>query len=333
MKNIKRLILPLPIFFLLFSCINNNNNNDNKQTYIINNHSYFYSCKVPYKFDLDFCHLDTLGFFISEDDIDDCVSVFICPIPTNSIEGYIKKEIKKHPNRKYIKLRSADAKISSYIIKGKIALPRQNYSEIWDSLYVSYIIKEGKYSEYLITYINGHKPINYKILSESSEIEINDNIYFYHNDYPYFASESDEELFKTYSNIFFSIQYPKAWELIGKLDSITDIFIGEKDGSMCLSLTRFESNRSLNDIDKETTDNMLQHGIKIIDEIEMYICGVPCYKKDIKFKTNGCEIYQESYLLKKGNSFYSIKFGNEYDRIKQNKPLIRRIISSLRIKT
>ena len=138
--------------------------------------------------------------------------------------------------------------------------------------------------------------------------------------------------FTTYSNYQFSLQYPKSWELIGKVDDITDIFIGDANGKIGLSIMCIETNKNLSELVAETNKNLTSNNIHILSEMEMTLCNVPCHVRKYKFTTGKEVVFQEEYLLKKGYTMYSVKFGNNEKTIKDNKILIRKIIKSLIIK-
>lgn len=128
------------------------------------------------------------------------------------------------------------------------------------------------------------------------------------------------------------MQYPKSWELIGKVDDITDIYIGDANGKIGLSIMCIETNKNLSELVAETNKNLTSNNIHILSGMEMTLCNVPCHVRKYKFTTGKEVVFQEEYLLKKGYTMYSVKFGNNEKTIKDNKILIRKIIKSLIIK-
>ena len=304
-----------------------------RNTYIVSSSNVLYECTTPYNYRLYYCDGDTLHFETYDEKIGH-VDVYIFPIPTNSIAGYMQIEISKNRHLSFFKIKSKEKDVASYHIREKV---QKEYSGVY-----TYVIIEGTYSDYLIKYITkGVVDVSY--LSNNHFFTISDNISGKQHSWDYrltpvkevsadfiFFNNTDS-FFTTYSNYLFSLRYPKSWNLIGKVNDITDIYIGDADGKIGFTIVCVETNNNLSELIAETKRNLTSENIHILSEMEMTLCNVPCHLRKYTYNIDNKVVFQEQYLLKKGHTMYSITFGNNEKTINDNKILIREIIKSLKI--
>ena len=94
------------------------------------------------------------------------------------------------------------------------------------------------------------------------------------------ASE-DEETFllgKTYSTPFYSIKYPKQWQVQEHLDEMTEVYIGYQPDNFGFTIVRFETDYTLSEVNAEGNENVRQAGIRILEEKQMKVDGAKCYR-------------------------------------------------------
>ena len=70
----------------------------------------------------------------------------------------------------------------------------------------------------------------------------------------------------------------------------------------------------------------------MISNTKISIDGQPCYKSIYEFTLGDSKIKQVSYLFKKDETMFNVKFGNDKTEIDENNALIEKIISTFKIK-
>ncbi|MCM1142800.1 MAG: hypothetical protein NC453_29890 [Muribaculum sp.] len=143
--------------------------------------------------------------------------------------------------------------------------------------------------------------------------------------------KTDSE-FKTYSNPYLSIIYPKEWSIVKNPDGMTDVYIGAQDETLGYTIVRFNTEASLNEIVQEAKEGARAGGMRISENNNTTINGLPCNRMVNEFDYNGIAIKTIAYNFKKGDTFYSIKFGTQKKYVDANGDLIKQIINSLELK-
>ena len=86
------------------------------------------------------------------------------------------------------------------------------------------------------------------------------------------VATEDEETFlleKTYSTPFYSIKYPKQWQVQEHLDEMTEVYIGYQPDNFGFTIVRFETDYTLSEVNAEGNENVRQAGIRILEEKQM----------------------------------------------------------------
>ena len=135
---------------------------------------------------------------------------------------------------------------------------------------------------------------------------------------------------RTYSNSYYTIKYPKEWRVIENINEMTDAYFGSQQEDFGFTIVRFETDYSLSEAHTEANENTRQLGFSIINDNQITLAGVKCYKILQGGKIQGKEIKHLSYNFKIGEMFYSIKFGNLTND--KQKALADEIIASFRFK-
>lgn len=126
------------------------------------------------------------------------------------------------------------------------------------------------------------------------------------------ASEDVETplLEKTYSTQFYSIKYPKQWQVQEHLDEMTEVYVGYQPDNYGFTIVRFETDYSLAEVNAEGNENVRQAGFRILEEKQMKVDGVKCYRAIQEITIQGQKVKHISYTFKKGDMLYNVKFGS-----------------------
>lgn len=146
------------------------------------------------------------------------------------------------------------------------------------------------------------------------------------------VGDKNDTEFETYSNPYLSIIYPKEWNIVRNPDGMTDVYIGAQDETLGYTIVRFNTEATLNEIVQEAKDGAKAVGMSISENNNTSINGIPCNRMVNEFVYNGIAIKTIAYNFKKGDTFYSIKFGTQKEYVDANGDLIKQIISSLELK-
>ncbi len=144
--------------------------------------------------------------------------------------------------------------------------------------------------------------------------------------------ESQEiPLDSSYSTDLYSISYPNGWETVEQLNDMTEVYIGSQRDNFGFTIVRFETDYSLAEVNAVGNENIKQVGyIKVVDEQQITIDGVKCYRAIHEITLKGQTFEQISFTFKKGRMLYNIKFGSA--TTKSQEDLADRIVDSFRFK-
>lgn len=134
---------------------------------------------------------------------------------------------------------------------------------------------------------------------------------------------------ETYSNPFFSIDYPASWRVLNNPDYMSDVAIGSTEELLGFTVLHINTEYSLSHIINDGNSNLKQAGIEVVNETNFILNGMLCNKTIYSLNSS---MKQISYSFKNGETFYNIKFGNSAKAIDENMEIINRIINSIRIK-
>ena len=139
-------------------------------------------------------------------------------------------------------------------------------------------------------------------------------------------------IFKKYTNPYFSISYPKDWEIVAQPDQMSDVYIGAKDGSIGFTVVRFDTEYSLEEIVSEAKSNSEIYGMTVTSCDNIKLNGYVCNKMINEYEFQGVSVKTIAFSLKNANTLYSIKFGTEKKSVDDNLDLIQKIINTLSLK-
>lgn len=184
-------------------------------------------------------------------------------------------------------------------------------NNMW-SAYELYMLKRLEGKNYLIT-------VSSDVIGQAEMINMIKHIYSSiklkdaeENNVAVVASEDVETfpLEKTYSTQFYSIKYPKQWQVQEHLDEMTEVYIGYQPDNFGFTIVRFETDYSLSEVNAEGNENLRQEGFRIIEEKQMKVDGVKCYRVNQEITIQGQKVKHISYTFKKGDMLYNVKFGS-----------------------
>jgi hypothetical protein len=138
--------------------------------------------------------------------------------------------------------------------------------------------------------------------------------------------EYESEQSKTYSQPLYCISYPIDWKVSEGIDDITEVYIGSEKENFGFTIIRFETDYSLSEIDKEGKDNLRKAGFKVLEDKQITVDGVKCYRAVQEMTYQGQRIKHISYTFKKRRWLYNIKFGSVTTKEQEN--LAAQIIDS-----
>ncbi len=145
-------------------------------------------------------------------------------------------------------------------------------------------------------------------------------------------NEPDEGTYKIRNTEFYSISFPRTWEIIINPDQISDVYIGDSEEKLGFTVLYFETDFSLSDVMEECNSNAEKEGFAIIANDKINLNGQPCYKTVYEFSFGGMDMQQISYTFKKNSRIFNVKFGNRKEEVESSVALIDRIINSFKIK-
>ncbi|MBQ8424312.1 MAG: hypothetical protein IJY36_08695 [Coprobacter sp.] len=140
------------------------------------------------------------------------------------------------------------------------------------------------------------------------------------------------DLFHIRNTDYYSIEYPKTWKIIAGINEMTDVYIGSENDKLGFTIVFFDTEYSLFDIYNESKSNMIAAGAKLVLDKKDTINGEPCFVLSFEYQIEHQHIKDISYIFKKNNTMFSIKFGTDKNEINTNAELIKTIINSFQIK-
>lgn len=139
---------------------------------------------------------------------------------------------------------------------------------------------------------------------------------------PYQVAENKAEViqdeYSTYSTSYYSIKYPKGWKIIENYNEMTDAYIGSQQEEIGFSIVRFETDYSLSEAHTEGVENKRQAGFRVLEDKQINLSGVKCYRTLTDVTIQGKAIKHLSYTFKKGDMLYGLSFGNVTTKEREN---------------
>lgn len=138
---------------------------------------------------------------------------------------------------------------------------------------------------------------------------------------------------KTYSNNLYSVSYPSDWLCAEHPNDFVDVAFGQQVG-IAFSIFHVDIDATLSEIVNSGNNDMkTQLGANVLSNNKIKLCNIDAYKTVFRFYTNGIDCKQISYTLKKGATYYNIRFNGGVIDIDYNKDLIETIIQTFELKT
>lgn len=240
--------------------------------------------------------------FMSFENTNSHLIITIQHIDEGSLAEYIRNEDVTNNSFSYNLFQSSDTTYFYKITRG---------NNMW-SAYDLYMLKKFEGKNYLIK-------VSSDVLGQSEMIDMINHIYSSmklkdaeDEDAAVIAAEDVDTplLEKTYSTQFYSIKYPKQWQVQEHLDEMTEVYIGYQPNNFGFTMVRFETDYSLAEVNAEGNENVRQAGFRILEEKQMKVDGVKCYRAIQVITIQGQTVKHISYTFKKGDILYNIKFGS-----------------------
>lgn len=277
-----------------------------------------YSIEIPSEAIRGKCYMDMMSF----EDKDLHLIIIIQRIFENSIDEYIRNQKITNNTFTYSLFQSSDTTSFYKITRG---------NNMW-SAYDFYMLKRIDGSNYLVK-------VSSDVLGQSEMKDMIDRIYSSmkskdarEDDVAVVAAEDVEKplLEKTYSVSFYSVKYPKQWHVQENLDEMTEVYIGYQPDNFGFTIVRFETDYTLSEVNEEGNENLRQTGFRILEEKQMKVDGVKCYKAIQEITIQGQKVKHISYTFKKDDMLYNIKFGSVTTKAQET--LASEIVGSFRFK-
>lgn len=257
-----------------------------------------YSVEIPSIATQGSCNTNIMSFESEESNL----IIVIQRIFENSIDEYIRNKDITNNTFSYNLFLFSDTTSFYKITRG---------NNMW-SAYDLYMLKRMDESNYLInvsSYVLGQSDMIDMIKHIYSSMKLKDG----GEEGAAFVATEDARavpLEKTYSTKFYSVKYPKQWQVMEHVDEITEVYIGYQPDNFGFTIVRFETDYSLSEINAEANKNARQTGIRILKEKQMKIDGAKCYRAIHEITIQGQKVKHISYTFKKGNMLYNVKFGS-----------------------
>ena len=138
---------------------------------------------------------------------------------------------------------------------------------------------------------------------------------------------------KRYSNNLYSVSYPSDWLCAEQPNEFVDVAFGQQVG-IAFSIFHIDIDATLSEIVNSGNNDMkTQLGATVLSNSKIKLCNIDAYKTIFRFHTNGIDCKQISYTLKKGATYYNVRFNGGVQDIDNNEDLIETIIQSFELKT
>lgn len=137
---------------------------------------------------------------------------------------------------------------------------------------------------------------------------------------------------KTYSNPYFSIEYPSDWQYIENVNEMTDVSIGSTTEPIAMTVVRFKTDANLKEAHQMALEGAREGGQKVLNDKLITINGYQCYKYDITMTYAGVLYQQQYYTLMKGDMLYNLSFGNTKEMLEKYHNVIQQMVNSFDMK-
>jgi hypothetical protein len=138
---------------------------------------------------------------------------------------------------------------------------------------------------------------------------------------------------KTYSNNLYSVSYPSDWLCAEHPNDFVDVAFGQQVG-IAFSIFHVDIENPLKEIvESGNRDMKSQLGATVLSNNNIKLCNVDAYKTVFSLRANGIDCKQISYTLKKGVTYYNVRFNGGVKDMDKNAELIETIIQSFELKT
>lgn len=264
-----------------------------------------YSFEIPSEAIRGICYMDMMSFVNK----DLHLIIIIQRIFENSIDEHIRNQDITNNTFTYSLFQSSDTTSFYKITRG---------NNMW-SAYDLYMLKRMGGSNYLVK-------VSSDLLGQSQMKDMIEHIYSSmkleeagEKDVVVVAAEDVEKLLleKTYSTPFYSIKYPKLWQVQEHLDEMTEVYIGYQPDNFGFTIVRFETDYTLSEVNNEGNEILRQTGFRILEEKQMKVDGVKCYKAIHEITIQGQNVKHISYTFKKDDMLYNIKFGSVTTKVQE----------------
>lgn len=305
---------------MIFACEQKKEETYNKYTSVDNSYCFVVPSYVTQR--------QNSANFISFEGQNSNLIIVIRRISENSINEYMRNNDVKQKSFNYSLFQSSDTTYFYKITRG---------NNMW-SAYDLYMFKRLDGNNYLIK-------VSSDIISQSRMIDMISRIYLSLEkpqkenedvditDKKDVTTKNDVQtitLEKTYSTRYYSIKYPKEWKAVEHINEMTDVYIGSQSDNFGFTLVRFETDVSLSEANNEGNRNSKQAGFKILEDKQITLNGVKCYRAIHEITIQGQKVQTISYTLKKGDMFYNFRFGTVVS--KSQETLATEIMKSFRFK-
>ena len=299
----------LSLFCVLITCCGNNKEEAFKD-YISPDRSF--SVSVPASLDKDPRSRSDFMAFTKE-------NVFI----------FVTKQSEASLDEDAIKVNPPGDKFVFDLVEETDSTKLYKYSQGLLVIYEYYLIKKLQCGNFLIT-------IKDNVSSKDNIVSTGLKIYSSLKDYTKVqnadaAEESrSSSLEETYSTRYYSVKYPKGWQIMEHMDEMTEVYIGYQPENFGFTIVRFETDYSLSELNAEGNENLRQAGFKILENKQMTIIGEKGYRTVLEITIQGQKVKHISYSFKKGDMLYNVKFGSVTTKAQEK--LAAEIIKSFHFK-
>lgn len=254
-----------------------------------------YSIEVP----SDVVKGDCIGEFMSFENAQDHLIISVQRIKQGRIADFIHEKGIKSSDFTYNLIQSSDTTTFFMVTRG---------NNMW-SAYDLYMLKRIADTNYIINVNSDH-------LGKSDLIEIINHIYTSmtqesnQEDAAHSTKDTPATISNVYSNNYYSIQYPKGWNVVERLNEMTDVYIGSANEDFGFTIVRFETDYPLAELYAEGNENIREAGFKITEDKVVTVNGLQYYRAIHEANVLKQKVKHISYSFKNNNMFYNIKFGN-----------------------
>ena len=315
MKN--RIILLLTAIVFLFSACNDEKELEYK---LHMSHNKAYEVEIPTDFSMSEAIGDLLGF--TQENTHSFI--IIQSLGNNETISQFAKNNEGNDNFQYSVIQQSDTSLYYKVTRG---------TTMWCA-YQLYMTKKLDGKDYVV-YVSSDMLSKNKLVSIIERVQR--SLKFHSQEIEIIEGQKDDGndsngAFVTRNTNYYSIDYPKEWTILTNPDQMTDVYLGDPDGKIGCTILFFDVDYSLSELNEEGNANMRNAGAKITSNQKININGKPCYKTIFEFSLGDTEVKQVSYLFKKDETMYSVKFGNDKKAIDDNIALIDKIMSTFKIK-